>query len=54
MDKRPILERIETWYSWANQTGIVLTRIVVHPEDLWLAPKFYKGLPVVALGGATK
>jgi len=54
MNKRPILERIETWYLWAASTGIVLSRIVVHPEDLAAAPSQYEGLPVVALGGATK
>lgn len=52
--KRPILERIETWYLWANNTGIVLTKIVVHPEDLYSAPSYYKGLPVVALRGIRK
>jgi len=51
MIQRPILERIETWYNWAKATGIVLTRIVVHPEDFGYAPKEYMGLPVVPLTG---
>ena len=50
--KRSIIERIETWHSWAHANGIVLTRILIHPEDVSAAPKEYKGLPVVALGGA--
>ena len=48
--KSPILERIETWYSWALANGIVLTRILIHPEDVAAAPEEYKGLPVVPFG----
>lgn len=47
LEKRPILERIETWYAYAKAEGIELERILIHPEDMHYAPSSYEGLPVV-------
>lgn len=44
-----ILDKIEAWYTYCQNTGHELKRILLHPNDMPYAPEEYEGLPVVSL-----
>ena len=40
-------QRVNRWLDWAELNSFKLTRILVHPEDLYKLPRTIRNLPVV-------